>query len=231
MSGGFFTFEGIDGCGKTTQIKLVSEFLSYLNIKNYVTREPGGTQLSSKIRDLILLNDIELNEKFSHKAQFYLFLASMSQNIDQFILPALKEGKVVISDRFFDSTMVYQKILCHKSFSDIKRQMQFLFGGLRIDITILLDIEPLSASERLESRETNRFDNMPLKFYQDLRTNYLKLEERNYRIKKVDANRKPVTVFRDIMKHFDTVLKIDGLNHKINTFFTELKNRSNKSNE
>jgi len=220
MRGGFFTFEGIDGSGKTTQIKLLSEFFDFLKINYYITREPGGTQLSKKIRELILMDNNEIQEKFSHKAQFYLFLSSMAQNIDSYILPALKSKKVVVSDRFFDSTLVYQSILCKKSFFDLKKQKYFLFGGLKIDYTILLDIDPVLSLKRLKERqgESNKFDKMDIKFYQDLRNNYLQLAKKNYKIKIIDATQNSELIFKQIVNHFNKILHINNINTKIDEF-------------
>lgn len=145
MRGLFITFEGLDGSGKTTQIKLLSGYLSGKGYDIISTIEPGGTRLGKKIRK-ILLNTKNLD--MSSKAETFLFLASRAELVLKIINPAIDEGKIVICDRFFDSTIVYQGIARGLGKDKILDMSLWATEGLVPDITFLLSIKPGSGERR-----------------------------------------------------------------------------------
>lgn len=146
----FITFEGIDGSGKTTQIKLLSDFLVKKGHNVVVTREPGGTPIGDKIRDILL---DPCNRGMSVRAETLLFEASRAEIVDKVIRPALAEGKVVICDRFFDSTIAYQGIARGLGTDKILDMSLWATDGLVPDITFLLSADRSLCGIRLKTRK------------------------------------------------------------------------------
>ncbi|MBF95621.1 MAG: Thymidylate kinase [Alphaproteobacteria bacterium MarineAlpha9_Bin4] len=198
--GGFLiTFEGIDGSGKSTQIKKLQNLFKKKKIKNiYFTREPGGSEFGNKVRKL-LLNDSNIN--FTNESQILLLLASRFEHYNRFILPIIKENGIVISDRFQDSTYAYQ---CgnNKKLYDILKYLNYsLFRNFEPKLTILLDINPKLAVQRINKRnKKNLFDKKTLSFYKTVRKNYLKLAREKKRIKVFDASLNKDLLFDNINK-------------------------------
>ena len=153
MSGHFITFEGIEGCGKSTQVGLLAAWLSARNIPSICTREPGGTALGEQMR--LLLKNGTADNFFSPRAELLLFESSRAQHVDEKILPALREGKDVLCDRFFDSSLVYQGSARKILRADVEFLNRFAAGGLVPDLTILIDIDPLESVRRLSARGEN----------------------------------------------------------------------------
>jgi dTMP kinase len=202
--GRFVSFEGIEGCGKTTQIALLSDVLNRRNISHSVTREPGGTAVGEGIRK-ILLNSETIH--LTAAAELLLFYASRSQNILEKIDPALARGEVVICDRFYHASMAYQGYGRGIPLEFIEKLTDLVCGDRRPQITILLDIDPEVGLARARARNSNRsvdegrFEMEDILFYTRVRNGYLDLAARDAeRIKVIPANRSIEEVHRDILK-------------------------------
>lgn len=186
MTGLFITFEGPDGAGKSTQIRKFTSYLEEKNISFILTREPGGTLLGDRIRKTVLDPD---SGAVDERAETLLYLASRAQHVTELIRPALAEGKVVVCDRFSDSTLAYQGIARGLGLEEMKELDSFATGGLVPDLTILLDAEPGALEERRSKRRV--LDRMELEksdFQQKVRNGFLLLAQRYpERIHKVNA--------------------------------------------
>ena len=150
MTGRFITFEGGEGCGKSTQVRLLAERLRAAGLEVLLTREPGGTVLAEKIRSLVRE---ESGDPPNARAETLLFLASRAQVVAEVIRPALAEGKWVLCDRFADSTFAYQGYGRGLDLQELRRLNAFATDGLIPDRTILLDVSPATASSRMRLRE------------------------------------------------------------------------------
>ncbi|HEY8834904.1 MAG TPA: dTMP kinase, partial [Chthoniobacterales bacterium] len=148
--GAFITFEGSEGCGKSTQVVRLASRLEHAGVRTLVTREPGGTPIGEKIRDLLQFAP----ESFAMtpEAEMLLFAASRSQLVRETIQPALGQGIVVISDRFFDSTTVYQGVARKLSPEIVETLNAFAVGPARPDVTFILDIDVETARARMLRR-------------------------------------------------------------------------------
>ena len=178
MAALFITFEGTEGCGKSTQIKALATRLQQNGNSVLQTREPGGTPLGEAIRNL-LQHDTAGNE-MTPEAELLLFAASRAQLTREKILPALAKNQIVLCDRFMDSTAVYQGVARKISHDTVAEINQFAVGNLRPDLTILIDIEPEIGMKRVRARSNNQLDRMEsenIQFFQAVRTGYLKLAE------------------------------------------------------
>ena len=149
-AGRFITFEGGEGCGKSTQIRILAERLRAAGKDVLLTREPGGTELAEKIRALVRE---ESADPPNIRAETLLFLASRAQVVENVIRPALAAGKWVLCDRFADSTFAYQGYGRGLDLDEIKRINSFATGGLVPDRTVLLDVSPEVSAKRMRSRE------------------------------------------------------------------------------
>ena len=193
------TFEGIDGSGKSTQIKKLQNYFKKKKVKNfYFTREPGGSDFGNISRKLLLNNN---KIKFSSESQILLLIASRFEHYKQFILPLLKKNKIIISDRFQDSTYAYQCGNNKKLYNLLKHLNSLLFDNFEPNLTILLDINPKIAIQRIKNREANNaFDNKTLYFYKVARNNYLKLAKANKRIIVFNGTLNQEELFNNIQK-------------------------------
>lgn len=162
----FITFEGPEGAGKSSAVKLIAEKLTAAGRDVLATREPGDGDVGKRIRD-ILLNGGNIEPK----TELMLYLADRAEHVAKAIIPALDAGKVVLCDRFTDSTLVYQG--CGRGFS--KTQIQefnhFVAGDIRVDLTFLLDIDPVVGLARISHKD--RLDNEPLEFHETIRGGFL----------------------------------------------------------
>jgi dTMP kinase len=160
----FITFEGLDFSGKSTQAKLLHEYLQLKKKKSILLREPGGTEISERIREIILdRKHIEMTPL----TEFMLFSASRSQLVSEVIKPHLKKGYVVICDRYYDSSTAYQSYGGSLELQSILRVNEIATGGLKPDLTFLIDVPPKDAFARAEKRGNakDRMENKNLKFY------------------------------------------------------------------
>ena len=183
--GFFIVFEGIEGSGKSYQAKILYNKLKKLNKKVILTREPGGTKSAEIIRKIILKDYFEKNKKikFDKYTDTLLYLASRNEHVKNKIRPALKQGNIVICDRFIDSTYAYQ-VEGKKVQNDfIKKIHNQIIGNLRPNLTIVLKVQQKSFVRRLQKRKTrNRYDNFPVKFYLKAQRSFIKLSnnKKNY---------------------------------------------------
>lgn len=199
--GFFISFEGSEGCGKSTQIAQLMRSLREDGHNPLLVREPGGTPIGEIIRHL--LQHAPEGEEMVPETELLLFAASRAQLVRQVILPALEEGRVVISDRFLDSTTVYQGVARQISPAHVEAINQFAAGTRLPDVTFLLDMCEAAAMERLKQRETpggyDRMEDQPAEFYKAVRDGYLALAKAHpERIRVIDATQDPEIIARQI---------------------------------
>lgn len=187
MKGFFISLEGIEGTGKTTQAKLLAEHLSGKGYSTVVTEEPGGTSIGLRIREVLL--KVEHSEMHS-LTELLLYNASRCQHIHELILPSLEAGKVVITDRFSDSTLAYQGYGRGLDLNLIETLDRIVTGGLKPDLTLLLDIDVETGLRR--NRGANKVDRLELEdiaFHRKVKAGYLEIARREQeRIKVVDSS-------------------------------------------
>ena len=184
--GTLISFEGIDGSGKSTQIKLIKKYLDKYKKRVLFTREPGGTLEAELIRKLILSKNKDVT--FNKKTEILLLLAARYEHYKKLIEPAISEGDIVICDRFIDSTLAYQCTENEKLKKFYFKISKLLINNFEPNLTILLDISPHKALERIYNRKkNNRYDNKNLTFFSNVRKSYNKLAKNNSRIKKLNA--------------------------------------------
>ena len=203
MKGLFISFEGIDGCGKSTQIDLLAKHFSRLKKPIVKTEEPGGTAGANEIRKILLR---ENNFQWSVETEALLFMAARNDHVEKVIKPSLKENKIVICDRFMDSTLVYQGMRSPNA----KQLSLTLFELIAInpDITFLIDMEPEIALNRALSRSTgeDRFENYGINFQHELRKNFLDIAYKHSdRIKIINGNKSPEDVAAQINESIKTL--------------------------
>jgi len=175
--GKFITIEGSEGAGKSTNIQYIQDYLQAKNIDFIATREPGGTPIAEKIRDLLL---DKKNTSLCEDAELLLMFAARSQHLNELIIPALDAGKWVLSDRFTDATYAYQGGGRGLAKNKIAQLEQWVQGDLRPDATILLDIPVELGMERVRNRgETDRFEEEQMSFFKRIRDTYLQLAKDN----------------------------------------------------
>lgn len=209
----FITFEGIEGCGKTTQVKRLVKKLKRHHIPLVSTAEPGGTRIGKSIRR-ILLNS--RNKHLAPLAELILYEADRAQHIEEIIKPALREGKWVICDRFSDSTVVYQGWARRQDMGLIKILNERVTQGIEPDLTFLLDCPVELGLGRALKRDlagTNkgqsRFENEKIAFHREVRRGYLKLARENpKRFVTIDASGDRDKIEEEIFKHVSRVSKL-----------------------
>ena len=188
-SGFFITFEGSEGCGKSTQIALLAEKLRQAGREPLLIREPGGTPVGESIRHL--LQHAPEGENLVPEAELLLFAASRAQLVREKILPALESGRIVISDRFFDSTTVYQGVARRIPAEDTARINAFAIGDCLPDVTFVLDLDRETSLARMRDgkRELDRIERESEEFFASVRQGYLDLAKKNpTRIVLLDAS-------------------------------------------
>ncbi len=202
VQGRFVSFEGIEGCGKTTQITLLSDYLRRHSIAHTITREPGGTAVGEGIRRILLDSE---TIHLTAASELLLFYASRSQNMQEKIKPALQRNEMVICDRYYHASMAYQGYGRGIPLDFIHKLTDLVCAPYRPDTTILLDIEPevglARARARNHSRPENegRFEAEDLDFYNRVRDGYLELASQDERIQLIYADRPIETVHRHIL--------------------------------
>jgi dTMP kinase len=204
------TFEGIDGSGKSTQMSALAEYLEQKGWKVFKTREPGGSKLGDRIRDLLL--DYK-HQNITPKTELLLYLASRSQHFQEVILPALEQGKVVLCDRFSEATMAYQGYGRGLELDKIKALLKYVTEGRKPDLTLLLDLEVRQGLMRINSRVTkDRLERERIEFYDKVRQGYLKLARMNPRqIVVIDASQAFEKVASQIQEIVETFLKKNAI--------------------
>ena len=195
MEGLFITFEGIEGCGKSTQANVLCDFFQNKKMECVLTHEPGGTPISERIREILL--DKKCRE-MNPLTELFLYFASRSQHTGEKIKPLLKQGTIVISDRYFDSSIAYQgegRSIPLKTLMEIN---QFATGGLIPQITFLIDLPVETGLSRIKTRD--RIEEEALEFHNRVRGAYLTLARENHdRIKIIDGTKGVDDIHKEIV--------------------------------
>lgn len=205
MRGKFITLEGIEGSGKTTQLEFIVEYIEK-NAKQVVcTREPGGTIVGEKIREILLDNNLPAMHS---DTELMLMFAARVEHIKQVIEPALNDGKWVVCDRFYDATYAYQGYGRDISLNRIDELRSFSIGTLEPDITFLLDVSLDVSMQRVASRGSkDRFENEKIDFYKKVRNGYLTIaRQNNKRVCLIDADKNIADVQSEIQRHLDRLI-------------------------
>ena len=179
----FITFEGADGCGKTTQIELLNKYLQEKGFKTLVTREPGAKGLGEKLREILLNYDGEV----SPNCESFLFLADRAQHVDCVIKPALKKGIIVLCDRHTDSTVAYQGYGRQLDIEQIKKLNKIAVNGLKPNLTIVFDIDIETSMQRV-GKTKDRMESAGSEFFNRVRNGYLAIaKEEPNRVKIINS--------------------------------------------
>ncbi|MDN5575339.1 MAG: dTMP kinase [Pediococcus sp.] len=202
MTGKFISFEGPDGAGKTTALNsIVADLTPKLNDNLVVTREPGGNRISEAIRDIILDRK---NTEMDDRTEALLYAAARRQHIVETIMPALKSGKMVLCDRYVDSSVAYQGAGREIGVDEVYQMNLFATAGLLPDLTIYFDVPSEIGLRRIMTHRTdeiNRLDVEQLSFHKRVRASYLKIAEQNpQRIQVIDATQSKAKVVSDVEK-------------------------------
>jgi dTMP kinase len=206
MRGFFITFEGIDGSGKTTQIKLLDKYLRDNGFSVVLTREPGGTALGDEIRG-ILLNP--KNTGMSSRAETLLFEASRAQLVEKVIRPAIENGKIVICDRFFDSTIAYQGAARGLGVKEILDLSLWASAGLVPDLTFLIaiNVEICEQRMKIQRKKPDRIENEKNEFKEKISRSYLDVAEIfKERFEIIDGHMEIEDIFSIIKKKVEVLL-------------------------
>jgi dTMP kinase len=193
----FVSFEGSEGCGKTTQIRLLAATFRGIDRKVMLVREPGGTEAGEVIRHL--LQHAPEGRLLTPEAELLLFAASRAQLVREVIVPALEAGQTVISDRFLDSTTVYQGVARRIPAETTRAINAFAVGDCLPDFTFLLDLDRATALTRMEDRSRDRIESEPEEFFEAVRRGYLELAKcEPRRIHVIDASKPAAVIAREV---------------------------------
>ena len=206
MKGCLITFEGIEGSGKSTQLARLVSTLKKNDCNVLVTREPGGTQLGERIRDILL--DTR-HHQMTPKTEVLLYLASRMQHLQEVILPALDQGQIVLCDRFSEATLAYQGYGRQLPLTQIRQLNRYVTGQQVPNLTLLLDVEVRRGLRRIRSRPLrDRLDQEKMQFYQKVRQGYLQMARQSpRRIVVINANENIRKVAAQIHQVVETFLK------------------------
>lgn len=192
----FITFEGIDGCGKTTQIKLLDEYIRKNGGETLLTREPGAQGLGAKLREILL----NYNGDISSVCESFLFLADRAQHVDCIIKPAIFQNKIVLCDRHADSTVAYQGYGRELNIDRINLLNNIATSGLKPDLTILLDIDVETSILRV-GKNQDRMEASGVEFFNRVRNGYLNIAKQNPdRVKVISASDTIENIHRKIVE-------------------------------
>ena len=206
LTGKFITFEGPEGSGKSTVIKAVEEFLTKEGFNILTTREPGGIRIAEDIRDIILSKE---NTMMSAKAEALLFAASRSQHFEEKIIPALNEGKIILCDRFIDSSLAYQGHARDLGIDNVYEINKFAIGNRLPDVTIFIDVPPQVGLKRVfnNTRKVDRLDLETIEFHNKVYEGYHILAKRfKDRFIIIDGTNPVETVIEDTVQVIKTYL-------------------------
>lgn len=208
MSYLFFSFEGPEGAGKTTIVHMLANYLTEQHVDVIATREPGGIDIAEQIRSVILHPS---NERMDARTEALLYAAARRQHLVEKVIPALKNGKVVLCDRFIDSSLAYQGVARGLGIDEILAINTFAIEGWMPTLTIYFDIDPTLGLARIHEnglREVNRLDLEEIAFHERVRNGYMMLLDRfPKRIKKVDAAQPIAKVFEDVRALIEPFLR------------------------
>lgn len=210
MNGKFITFEGPEGSGKTSVIKGVVEFLTNEGYRILTTREPGGNKIAESIRNIILDNN---NTEMDAHAEALLFAASRSQHFSEVILPALQDNKILLCDRFIDSSLAYQGHARGLGIDKVYEINKFAIGDLLPDLTLFIDVPPKVGLKRVFSntRKVDRLDLETLEFHEKVYEGYMIIAKKyENRFKIVDGTQPVEKVIKDAIKIIKNILYGDN---------------------
>ncbi len=194
----FITFEGADGCGKTTQMNLLKDYLIQNGYEVVLTREPGAKGLGEQLREILLNYDGEVADR----CESFLFLADRAQNIETIVIPSIKQGKIVLCDRHIDSTVAYQGYGRGLDLDEINYLNNIATGGIKPDLTYVFDVDVETSAKRVGD-EKDRMESAGKEFFNRVRNGYLELAQKEpKRIKVIDSTRSIEEVFQDVIKEF-----------------------------
>lgn len=197
----FITFEGADGCGKTTQLMLLAKYLKSKGRDVIVTREPGARGLGEKIREILLNYDGEV----SSQAEAFLFLADRAQHIDVIVNPAVESGKIVLCDRHTDSTIAYQGYGRGLDIDRIKMLNNLATGDRRPDLTFVFDIDVETSMKRV-GNEKDRMESAGVEFFNRVRNGYHKISELEpERVKVLDASKSIEDIHKEVVALYESL--------------------------
>lgn len=196
QKGLFITFEGADGCGKTTQLKLLKDYLESKGHNVVLTREPGGKGLGETLREILL----NYNGEVSNRCESFLFLADRAQNIDIIVNPAVNEGKIVLCDRHTDSSVAYQGYGRGLDIEQIKTLNNLATGGKKPDLTLVFDVDIETSMARV-GNEKDRMESAGKEFFNRVRNGYLEIAKQEPdRIKVIDSTKSIEEVQKDVLE-------------------------------
>lgn len=199
----FITFEGADGCGKTTQIELVNKYLQEKGYKTLVTREPGAKGLGEKLREILLNYEGEV----SPNCESFLFLADRAQHVDCIIKPALKNNTIVLCDRHTDSTIAYQGYGRQLNIQEIKKLNDIAVNGLKPDLTIVFDIDIETSMQRV-GKTKDRMESAGMEFFNRVRNGYLAIaQEEPKRVKVINSADTIENIHTKVVELVEEVIK------------------------
>ncbi|PRX26442.1 thymidylate kinase [Orenia metallireducens] len=201
MKGYFITLEGVEGSGKSTQVRLIKEYLEGLGYKVLTTFEPGDTEVGKEIRRILLSPD---NTELVSRAELLLYVAERAQHVFELVKPSLAKGKIVISDRYTDATLAYQGYARGLNQKLIEELNVIATEGLEPDLTLLLDIDPQISLQRAKQvtaqnhYKGDRIEAEKISFHQRVREGYLDLANKKERIELIDAKQSIEDIFNSI---------------------------------
>ena len=200
----FITFEGADGCGKTTQIKMLKDYLENSGYDVVLTREPGAKGLGEKVREILLNYDGEVSDR----CESFLFLADRAQNIDTIVNPAVKAGKIVLCDRHIDSTVAYQGYGRGLDLERINMLNRLATDGKMPDLTLVFDIDVETSMQRV-GKNKDRMESAGIEFHNKVRNGYLEIAKLNpERVKVIDGRESIEKVFENVKNLINKTLHI-----------------------
>ncbi len=196
----FITFEGTDGCGKTTQIEMLKDYFEKQGRTVLLTREPGAKGLGTKLREILLNYDGEV----SPVCESFLFLADRAQHVDTIIKPAVARGEIVLCDRHTDSTVAYQGYGRELNIEQIKMLNNIATSGLKPDLTFIFDIDIDTAQKRV-GKNKDRMESAGIEFFKRVRNGYLEIAKQEpERVKVLDGSKSIETIHNELLEILQT---------------------------
>lgn len=197
----FITFEGCDGCGKTTQLNLLADFLNEKGYQVLITREPGAKGLGEKIRELLLNYDGEV----SQRCESFLFLADRAQHIDKIVKPAVENGVIVLCDRHTDSTIAYQGYGRGLDIDELNKLNEIATGSMKPDLTLLFDVDSETSMKRIGENK-DRMESAGIEFQKKVRKGYLELAQKEpNRIKVFNSSKSIEELHQEVINIVKTI--------------------------
>lgn len=198
----FITFEGADGCGKTTQLMKLAKYLTERNFQVVITREPGAKGLGEKLREILLNYDGEV----SSQAEAFLFLADRAQHMDVIVKPAVNAGKIVLCDRHTDSSVAYQGYGRGLDIQRINMLNDIATSGRKPDLTFVFDVDVETSMARV-GKEKDRMESAGMEFFNRVRNGYLKIAEKEpRRVKVIDATRSIDDIHKNVVAEITAII-------------------------